>query len=139
MQQHFNEVQKLFNFGEKPKHAPQTLQPNSVTQIHPQSTNVEEQLAKLSDKVTPSVQTKHSLLCQKNCTMCAKERIAIIEQSRSNPQLCVNSNNKICDACRHRPQFFRCAEQTSPITDESIDDERANPTNVSRCNICLAL
>jgi len=42
-------------------HMPNILQPNSMTQILPQSTNVEEQLASSSDKATTSVQLKHLL------------------------------------------------------------------------------
>jgi len=79
----------------------------------------------------------------KNCALCAKERLAILKQSRSNPQLIINSNNEIYGACRHRPRFHRCVKQTTPSTDESINDERANPkhkvtTDFTRCNVCLA-
>jgi len=78
----------------------------------------------------------------KNCALCAKERLEILKQSRSNPQLLVNSNNEICGACRHRPRFHRCAKQTTPSADESINDERASPTHevatdFTRCSVCL--
>jgi len=77
----------------------------------------------------------------KNCALCAKERLAILKQSRSNPQLLINSNNKICGACRHRPRFHRHAKQTTPSTDESINDEEVSPTHevatdLTRCNVC---
>jgi len=54
----------------------------------------------------------------------------------------VNPNNEIYGACRHRPRFHRCAKQTTPSTDESINDERASPTHevttdFARCNVCL--
>ena len=73
----------------------------------------------------------------KNCSLCA-----ILKQSRSNPQLLVNSNNKICGSCGHRPCFHRCVKKTTPSTDESINDERASPTHkvatdFARCNVCL--
>jgi len=79
----------------------------------------------------------------KNCAPCAKEKIAILEQSRSNPQLLVDFNNEMCSACGHRPRFQRHANQTTSSTDESINDERASPTNAvttdfDRCNVCLA-
>jgi len=61
--------------------------------------------------------------------MCAKERIAILKQFKSNPQLLIDSDNEMCDACRHRPHFHRHAKQTTPSTDESINDERASPTH----------
>jgi len=64
----------------------------------------------------------------KNCVMCAKERIAVLKQSRSNPQLLINSNNTIYGACGHRPCFHRCVKQTTPSTDESINEERVSPT-----------
>jgi len=64
------------------------------------------------------------------------------KQSRSNPQLLVNSNNEIYSACRHRSHSHRHAKQTTPSTDESINDKRASPTHevttdFSRCNVCL--
>jgi len=62
----------------------------------------------------------------KNCALCAKERIAALKQFRSNPQLLINSNNLICGACKHRPRFHRYVKQTTPSTDESINDERAS-------------
>jgi len=57
----------------------------------------------------------------KNCALCAKERIAILKQSKSNPQHLVNSNN-----CRQRARSHGHAKQTSPNADESINDERAS-------------
>ena len=51
----------------------------------------------------------------KNCARCAEERIAILKQSKSNPQLLVNSDNEICALCA--------------CTDESINDARASSTN----------
>jgi len=79
----------------------------------------------------------------KNCAMCAKERIAILKQSRSNAQLPINANNEICGVCGHRPCFHRHANQTTPNTDESINDKRVSPTHevttdFTRCNVCLA-
>jgi len=77
----------------------------------------------------------------KNCALCAKERIALLKQSRSNPQLLINSNNEIDRACGHTPRFYgHNVKQTTPSTDESINDERVSPTHeVSTwCNVCLA-
>jgi len=47
--------------------------------------------------------------------------------SRSNPQLLVNSNNEMYNACRHNPRFHRDVKQTTPSTDQSISDERSQP------------
>jgi len=41
----------------------------------------------------------------------------------------VNSDNKICGACRQDPKFHRHAKQTTPSTVESINGERFNPTH----------
>jgi len=78
----------------------------------------------------------------KKCALCAKERLEILKQSRSNPQLLINSNNEIYGTCRHRPRFHRCAKQATPSADESVSDERASPTHkvttdFARCNVCL--
>ena len=93
------------------------LMPSSITQIHPLST-VEEQPAASSGKATQPVQSK-LMPPTKNCAMCAEERIAILKQSRSNPQLLINSDIKIYSACRHRPHFDKHAKQTNHSTDES--------------------
>ena len=91
----------------------------------------------------PNQCTTVKTFATKICTLCATERIAILKQSRSNPQLLINSNNKIYGACRHRPHFHRHVKQTTPSTDESINDKRTSQThkvttNFTRYNICLA-
>jgi len=58
VQQHFNGVQSLSNFPRNRIHATNTLQLNSMTQTHPQSTNVKEWLASSSGKATQSVKSK---------------------------------------------------------------------------------
>ena len=78
----------------------------------------------------------------KNCALCATERTAVLKQFKLNPQLLINSNNEICGACRHRPKFHVCGKPTTPSTDESINDERVNSTQVAtdfnRCHVCLS-
>jgi len=49
----------------------------------------------------------------KNCALFAEERTAILKQSRSNPQLLVNSNNEIYSACKHRPHSHGNVQQTT--------------------------
>jgi len=141
MQQHFNEVQKLVKLGKKSDPCSKCF----ATQFH--------------DANPPPVNQKGGMTCSviwqgnpisavktfatKNCALCAKERIAIVKQSRSNLQLLLNSNNKICDTCRHRPRLHMHVKQTSPDADESINDERVSPTrevttNFTGCNVCLA-
>jgi len=78
----------------------------------------------------------------KNCALCAKKRIANLKQSRSDPQLRVNSINKIYDICRFRPRFRMCAKQTTLITDESINDKRVSQkhkvaADFAGCNVRL--
>jgi len=68
----------------------------------------------------------------KNFALWAKMRIAILNQSRSNPQLAINSDNEIC-----------IEKQATPSADESINGKRANPaqkvnTDFATCNFCLA-
>jgi len=79
----------------------------------------------------------------KNCPLCAKERIANLKQSRSNPQFLINSNNEMCGPCRRRPRFHMHVKQTTPSACEPINDERVSPTcevttDFARCNVCLA-
>jgi len=67
------------------------------------------------------------MFANKSCALCAKERIAIFKQSKSNPQLLINSNNIICGACQHTPHFHRHAKQTTPSTEASINEKRVSP------------
>jgi len=60
MQQHFNKAKKLVKLGEKLDSCTKHFQPNCVTHVDPQSTNVEEQPAALCDNATQSVQSKVS-------------------------------------------------------------------------------
>jgi len=98
-----------------------------------------------SGKATEPHQCSQNIqFAAKNRALCAKERIAVLRQSRSNPQLLINSDNKIYGACRQRPHFIaRHAKQTTPSTDESTNDESISPTcevttDFARCNVCLA-
>jgi len=59
-------------------------------------------------------------LANKNCALYPEERIAILKQSRSNPQLLINSNNEMYGVCRHIPRFHRHVKQTTPSTDEFL-------------------
>jgi len=72
---------------------PNILQLNSMTPIRPHPTNVEEQPAASHDLISVV-----KAFATTNCALCAKERIAILKQSRSNRQLLVNSNKEICCA-----------------------------------------
>ena len=79
----------------------------------------------------------------KNCTLCTKQRAAILKQSRPNLQLLSNANNEIGGSCRHRPRFHMHTKQIGLSAKESINDERASPTpkvttDIDRCNSCLA-
>jgi len=58
--------------------------------------------------------------------MCVKDRIAILKQSKSNPQLLIDSDNKIGRACGHRLRFHKCAKQTTPtLMSQSMMNEPA--------------
>jgi len=75
------------------------------------------------------------------CALCAKERTTILKQSRSNPQLFINSDNEMCDACKHRPPFQTSmhVKQTTPDTDEPINDKWASPTDEVATNATGAM
>jgi len=140
MQQHFNEVQKLVKLGEKSDSCAKHFA-TQFCDTNPTPTNQRGgTTCSIIWQGNPISVVK--TFAAKNCALCAKERFAILEQSRSNPQLLVNSNNEISGACGHRPRFRGHAKQTTPSTDESINDERASPTHevvtdFARCNICL--
>jgi len=140
MQQHFNEVQKLVKLGEKSD----SYAKHFATQFYDTNPSPTNQRGGITCSIiwqgNPISVVKTFAI--KNCALCAKERLAILKQSRSNPQRLINSNNEICGACRHRPRFHRYVNQTTPSTHESTNDERVSPTHevttvFSRCNVCL--
>ena len=106
-----------------------------ATQFHDANrspANVEELHAAASGKATPSVQSK--LLPPKTAPPVPKRELQILKHFRSDPQLVVNSNNKIYGAY---------GKATTHSTDESINDERGSPMHevvkdFTRCNVCLA-
>ena len=53
------------------------------------------------------------------CTLCAKERIAIIRHKSEKENQVINTNNEIYGACRHKPKFHRYST-TGDSTDDSI-------------------
>jgi len=127
MQQHFNEVQKPIELGKKSH----SCAKHFATQFHDTNPSPASQRKGITCSIiwqgNPISVVK--TFATKNSALCAKERIAILKQSRSNPQLLINSKNKINRACGHRPRFHRHAKQTTPSADGSINDERASPTH----------
>jgi hypothetical protein len=57
----------------------------------------------------------------RNCTLCAKERYAIIKLTQETPNLAINKCNEVHGACRHKPRFHRFdhSENANSSTDES--------------------
>ena len=129
MQQHFNDVKKLHTKGEK---------------SDSYAKHFAEQLQNF-DKITPTLQ-RNSITCSviwkgnpisavksfgtANCSLCNKERLEILKQSRRDPLILINSCNEIYGACRHKPRFHRYCK-AEPSTDESIDDERVKKKRVT--------
>jgi len=139
MQQHFNEVQKLVKLGEKSD----SYAKHFTTQFYDTNPSPTNQRGGMTCSIiwqgNPISAVK--TFATKNCALCARERLAILKQSRSNPQLLITSNNEIYGVCGHRPRFHGCVKQTTPSTDESINDERASPTHevatdFPGCNMC---
>jgi hypothetical protein len=140
MQQHFNDVRRLHSQG---------IKSDSYAK------HFAEQTSRF-DNVTPQLQ-RNSIKCSvlwqgnpinvvktfgtPNCALCNRERIEILKQSKKDPNSLINSCNEIYGACRHHPKFHRYISR-SPSTDESIEDERVTPTNLTTkddmmCGKCL--
>ena len=66
-----------------------------------------------------------------NCALCTRERLAILKVSRSKPELLINSCDKIYGACKHKPKFHRFTTNNSTSTDESQEDGKVVPTEVT--------
>mgnify|MGYP000461385916 CR=1 FL=1 len=140
MQQHFGEVKKLVTIGEKSDSYAKHFATQFPTTIPTPDAQRDGITCSIIWQGNPISVVK--TFATKNCALCAKERTAILKLSKLNPQLLINSNNEIYGACRHRPKFHRYGKQTTPSTDESINDERASPTHevttdFTRCNVCL--
>jgi GIY-YIG catalytic domain len=139
MQQHFNDVKLLHKQGIKSDSYARHFAKQFVNQ----------------KELTPETQ-RNNIQCEilwqgnpinvvktfgtPNCALCNKERLAILKQSRKNPDSLINSCNEIYGACRHNPKFHRYKSRT-PSTDESNRDERVQLTNTNTgsmmCGKCL--
>jgi len=96
MQQHFNEVQELVKLGEKSDSCAKHFA-TQFCNTNPSPTNQRGGMTcSIFWQGNPISVVK--TFATKNCALCAKERLEILKQSRSNPQLLVNSNNEICGA-----------------------------------------
>ena len=49
------------------------------------------------------------------CSLCMKERFLILDQSKINKKLLINSNNEFYGAYRHRPRFHRLTDKDLPL------------------------
>ena len=62
------------------------------------------------------------------CTLCMKERFLILDQSKQDKTLLINSNNEFYGACRHRANFHRLTKDLREsnlqiCTDEAVPAE----------------
>ena len=130
MQQHFNDAKKLHGKGIKSdscaKHFACQLQ-------NFEDTSPKLQRSSIGCSVTWAGNPMGAVKSfgTQNCSLCNKERIEILKQSRLNPALLINSCSETCGACRHKPRFHGHPE-TSPSTDESQSEDEKD-TRVSQC------
>ena len=59
---------------------------------------------------------------QLNCSLCMKERLAILDEFRKNPTKLINSQKELYGSCRHRTRFHRYC--TCESTDDGLGLER---------------
>ena len=99
------------------------------------------------DEVPPSLQRSHisnEILWQaKNpisamktfgthhCTLCNRERLAILKASKQSPDLLINSCNEIFGACRHKAKFHRYIRKDDSPALMSQSDERVEQPKVT--------
>ena len=116
MQQHFNEVRKLHQLGEKSdsyaKHFARQLVNFEKVSNTLQRNTIHCSVIWQGNPIS-AVKTFGTA----NCALCAKERLEILKLSRYKPHLLINSCNEIYGACRHKPRFHRYT--TAQSTDES--------------------
>jgi len=58
-----------------------------------------------------------------SCSLCMKERISILTETRERPTRLINSCNEIYGACRHKTRFHRYKNYTTS-TDDGVTPER---------------
>ena len=69
-----------------------------------------------------------------------KERLKILEISKENPNLIINSNSEFYGACRHKPKFHRYAITTPlPVLKKNNSSERVGFTMKSSPNFNIPL
>jgi len=127
----------LSNLARNLIHRANTLQPNSMTQIHPQSTKVEKQPAASSGNTTQSVWSKGSLPKTAPCVL--KREFQFLNNPDPTHNFLSTLTMKSTVLVDTRPVFHMHAKQTTPST----DDKRHTPTHkdaedFDRCNVCLA-
>ena len=72
---------------------------------------------------------------KRNCKLCMKERMAILEMIEKNPKKLINSRSELYGGCRHNTAFHRydiCSPVEHPSTDEgeSQKESRRKRSNV---------
>ena len=129
MQKHFGEVQKLSKTGQRfdsyARHFAEIF--SNFKNISPdlQRNSINCSILWEGNPIS-AVKTFATPIC----TLCAKERLETLKQSKKNPGSSINSCHEICGACRHNPKFHRCVK-ADPSTDESLEDERVPTEKVT--------
>ena len=67
-----------------------------------------------------------------NCTLCMKERLAILNalRDKEGKKKLINSNNELNSACRHKPKFHRFTQYTSSTDDGQKGPESGRPSSI---------
>ena len=116
MQQHFNEVRKLHQLGEKSDSYARHFA-RQLVNFEKVSNTLQRNTIHCSVIWQGNPISAVKTFGTTNCVLCAKERLEILKLSRYKPHLLINSCNEIYGACRHKPRFHRYT--TAQSTDES--------------------
>lgn len=130
MQDHFGDTKRLHLKGEKSdtyaKHFAKQFPPTETPTPDQQRAGIYCSIIWKGNPIS-AVKT----FATRNCTLCARERLEILKQSRKDPHSLINSCNEIYGACRHNPKFHRYDKHNNPSTDESIEDEKVQNRKVT--------
>ena len=127
MGQHFGDVKRLVNKGTKSDSFAAHMA------VHFQERNTRASVGMARAMVKMEILWKGNIIsCMKsfgkrNCKLCMKERMEILNQSENYPNLMINSRSEIFGGCRHKPKFHRY--HFKPIGQASTDDG-VNPERV---------
>jgi len=126
MGQHFGEVRKLVNLGDKSDsfadHMAHHFEERGLTAA---TCRMTKEMVKMKILWQGSIISCMKSFGKRNCKLCMRERLAILNKSEKDPKKMINSKSEIYGGCRHKTNFHRFINSpTEQSTDDAVSAER---------------